>query len=237
MRPLFLLTLVLAPAALAWGQQPPPPPPAPAVQAASVTYAVESEQRDPARFSLAVDLVGHAVYQADEAPGEEGEPREPYRAEFEVSPATRDRIFGLAQATGYFEGDFEFRKHRIAQTGRKTLTYRDGMRTTSTTLNWSENKQIQQLIDIFESIALTQSLARRLALQRRFDKLGLDATLKRMEQLRRSNFLGELQAIAPLLRQIAADRGVMKLARDRANRLLDQVALSSSGAGPAATRP
>lgn len=218
-------------------QQPPPPPapaPAPASAPAIVSYAVASERRDPRQFSVQVDLVGHATYEAAESTGE-GEPAEPFRVEFDVSPSTRDRIFALTQGVDYFQGDFEFRKHAVADTGRKTLRYQDGARTSETTFNWSENKQIQQLTDIFESIALTQGLARKLAHLRRYDKLGLDAVLKRMEELRKANYLGELQAIAPLLRQIANDPGVMKLARDRARRLLDQVdaaALPPASASP-----
>jgi hypothetical protein len=195
---------------------------------------MESERRDPPQFSLSIDLLGHATYQTTDAPAADGEPPPPYHTEFEVSPATREKVFALAQAAEYFKGDFEFRKHKVADTGRKTLAYRDGLRHFSTTYNWSENKQIQQLTDLFESIALTQGYARRLVLLRRFDKLGLDAVLKRMEELHKRNFLGELQAIAPVLRQIAADPGVMKLARDRASRLAEQVA---AGPPASAVRP
>ena len=151
----------------------------------------------------------------------------PYRSEFDISPATRDRVFALAQVLDYFHGDFEFRKHAVADTGRKTFTYRDGMRQSATVFHWSENKQIQELTNLFESIALTQNFARRLAYLRRYDKLGLDSILKRMEELAHANYLGEMQAIAPALRQIAADPNVMHVARERAQRLLDQ-----SGAEP-----
>lgn len=228
--------LILAPA-IGRAQQAPPPPPvaAPAALPAIVSYSVASLRREPPQFSLTIDLLGHATYHAADAPSAQGEPPAPYEAEFEVSAATRDRVFALAQATEYFAGDFEFRKHAVADTGRKTLVYRDAQRQSSTTYNWSQNKHIQQLTDLFESIALTQGYARRLAFLRRFDKLGLDAVLKRMEELNQKNFLGELQAIAPVLRQIAADPGVMKLARDRAARLADQVA--APGLTLAAPRP
>lgn len=191
---------------------------------------MESARRDPPRFTLNIDLLGHAQYEAFESGEAGGDEQPPYRAQFEVSAATRDRIFAAAQKLHYFQGDYDFRKHAVADTGRKTLTYRDGVRNSSTSLNWSENKDMQQLVDTFESIALTQNYARRLAYLRRFDKLGLDALLKRMEEMQRAHYLGELQAAAPVLREIAGDKGVMKLARDRANRLLDQVAATTVGA-------
>jgi hypothetical protein len=213
-------------------QAPPPPPPAlPATAPASVTYAVDSANRDPARFSLTIDLVGHAVYTAEDAPAAadaDSQPAAPYRTEFDVAPATRDRIFAEAQALGHFHGDFEFRKHRVADTGKKTFTYRDGREESATVFHWSENKQLEELADLFESIALTQSLARRLLFLHRYDRLGIDAVLKRMEELAHANYLSELQSIAPTLRVIAADPNVMHVARERANRLLDQIAAASA---------
>jgi hypothetical protein len=213
---------------------PPPPPPVPAAAPAAVTYAVEAANRDPARFSLTIDLVGHAVYTAEDPPATPADadsaPAPPYRADFDVAPATRDRVFAAALALDHFHGDFEFRKHRIADTGKKTFTYRDGREQSSTVFHWSENKQLEELADLFESIALTQSLARRLVFLRRYDRLGIDAVLKRMEELARANYLSELQSIAPTLRQIAADPSVMHVARERANRLLDQIAAAAAPA-------
>jgi hypothetical protein len=208
---------------------------APAVAPARVSYAVEAENRDPARFSLTVDMLGHATYTAEDAPsgtkgaGEESQ-SPPYRTSFEVSPATRDRIFALAQALDYFHGDYEFRKHAVADTGRKTFRYSDGARQGETVVRWSENKQMQQLTDLCESISLTQSFGRRLLYLRRFDRLGLDAALRRMEELAKGNYLTELQAIAPVLRQVADDPNVMHVARQRANRLLDLAGATPAGA-------
>jgi len=119
---------------------------------ATVSYSVDSQNRDPARFTLTIDLLGRATYTAqDAAPADQDakddEPAAvsppPYRTQFDVSPATRDRIFALAQALDYFHGDFEFRKHAIADTGRKTFRYSDAMRQEQTVLHWSENKQMQ----------------------------------------------------------------------------------------------
>lgn len=238
MRPFAIAGWVACSLALSMAQQaaPPPPPALPAAAPAAVTYAVDSANRDPARFSLTIDLVGHAVYTAEDAPAASPDadsgPAPPYRTEFDVSPATRDRVFAGAQALDHFHGDFEFRKHRIADTGKKTFTYRDGREESATVFHWSENKQLQDLTDLCESIALTQSLARRLTFLRRYDRLGIDAVLKRMEELAHDNYLAELQAIAPTLRQIAVDPNVMHVARERANRLLDQIPAAAPGPAP-----
>src|SRR4051812_29728756 len=106
---LGMLGLVLVGGALA--QQPRSPEPAPDTQRATITYQVDSPQRDPARFSVTIDSLGHATYAAEDntadpsageqasspstAEGPEGGGA--YRVAFEVSPRTRDRIFALAQ--------------------------------------------------------------------------------------------------------------------------------------------
>jgi len=205
---------------------------------ATVSYSVESENRDPRRFSLSIDLLGHATYTAEEpAASDLGEQAaegtgaaQPYRVQFDVSPAIRDRVFALTQALEHFHGDFEFRKHSIADTGRKTFRYSDFQGEGETVFHWSENKQMQALTELFESVALTQNFGRRLLYLRRYDRLGLDATLKRMEELAKGNYLSELQAIAPVLRQVAGDASVMHVARERANRLLGLIAEAPAAA-------
>lgn len=238
----FWLTL----AAMAAAQGPPAPPPPPALpppSAATVGYEVDSTSRDPAKFSLTIDLVGHAVYTAEDKPDpnaatDDGTPAPPpYRVEFDVSPPTRERIFALAQQLDYFRGDYEFRKHRIADTGQKTLRYHDPTRDSATVFHWSENKEIQDISDIFESIALTQAMARKIQFLRRFDKLGLDDVLKRMEDLHRQNYLLEIQSIAPTLRLVANDPTVMHVVRERANRLLDQITAAQAAPPPTPPKP
>ncbi|MBI2677331.1 MAG: hypothetical protein HYX28_00965 [Candidatus Koribacter versatilis] len=220
---------------------PPPPGPGPAAQTASISFLLESAHRDPPRISLTIDLLGHATYVAEEAPTEAASAgpsapsasAAPYRVLFDIAPNTRDRIFALAQALDYFSRDFEFRKHRVADTGLRTFRYRDAVRQGTTAFHWSENKLIEELAGIFESIALTQDYARRLTYLRKYDKLGLDANLKRMEELEHAGFLGEIQAIAPTLRQIAADPTVMHVARERAQRFLDRLPPAEALASPA----
>lgn len=229
-------------AAMAAAQGPPAPPPPPAVTtpaSATVSYEVESVNRDPVKFSLSIDLVGHAVYAAEDKPdAKTGESDDdtgappPYRVEFDVSPETRERIFALAQQLEYFHGDYEFRKHKIADTGQRTLRYHDPTRDSATVFHWSENKQVQDISDIFESIALTQALARKIQFLRRFDKLGLEAVLKRMEELHKDNRLLEVQSIAPTLRLVVNDTSLMHVARERASRLLDQIAAQAQPPTP-----
>ena len=122
----------------------------------------------------------------------------------------------------------DFKKHRIADTGRKTLIYSGANGSHQTTYNWSENAAIQELTDIFQGISNTQEAAYELDRLRRYDRLGLNQQLERMEEMAKSGWLRELQVIAPLLEKLANDREIMHIARQRAQHLLQLTASPSN---------
>jgi hypothetical protein len=146
-----------------------------------------------------------------------------YYIAFTLSPFNLSRIFKLTQQANYFNGDFDYKKHRMANTGTKTLTYADPARHFETAYNWSENNAIDQLTRIFEGISNTLEHGRKLEYLHRYDRLGLEAELKAMEDAAQSHFLEEIQAIRPALESIAGDSAVMNIARQRARRLLNLV--------------
>ena len=146
---------------------------------------------------------------------------DPYWRTFTITGKIRDLIFSLAKAANYFDGDFDYTKHRIANSGAKTLGYTDGTRKFTTTYNWSENPGIQELTNLFQNISSTQEGGRRLLFLQRYDKLGLEAELKALQMLSHDNHLAEVESISPVLRAIIADRAVMHVTRQRAQKLLD----------------
>ena len=214
----------------------PPPDSAPALPV--VTFTQAFPQVEPAFFSLRIDSAGHALYESRREEGPPGLPQlgEPNRIEFQVSQATVLHIFELARSLDYFQGDWDFKKHRIADSGRKTLGYSDSARTHETTYNWSENRAIQELTEIFQGISNTQEAAHELDRLRRYDRLGLDQQLGHMEEMAKSGWLRELQVIAPLLEKLAADPEIMNIARQRAQRLL-RVAAAQASAPSRAKQP
>lgn len=189
----------------------------------AVTFTQAFPRAEPAYFSLRIDSAGHASYESRREEGEPDQPElgEPYRVQFAISQATTHRIFALAESLRYFDGDWDFKKHRIADTGRKTLLYTDSTRSHQTTYNWSENRAVQELTDIFQGISNTQEAAFELDRLRRYDRLGLNQQLERMEDLAKNGWLRELQVIAPLLEKLANDREIMHIARQRAQHLLE----------------
>jgi hypothetical protein len=155
-----------------------------------------------------------------------------FTLEFTLSAATRDKLFRLAKEANYFHGDFTYKKHAVSSTGKKTLTYADQARHFETTYDYTENKEIQEITNIFQGISNTIEHGRKLEYLRRFDKLGLEEELKGMESLEESNFLAELQLIAPTLESIANDPAILNIARQRARRLLAKIPSEAGGSQP-----
>jgi hypothetical protein len=188
----------------------------------TVTYTFDWPSIQPHHYSIAVDSTGRAAYESITAEGTatQSVDGDPYQVKFTVSEPTRSRIFEIAKQLNYFNGDFDFKRHKIAFSGTKTLAFAEGNKKFQTSFNWSENPAIQQLTELFTGIANTEEAGRRLEHLRRFDKLGLNQELARMEDLSKNRGLAEVQSITPILQQLASDPAVMNIARERAQRLL-----------------
>ena len=188
----------------------------------TITFDLLWEAATPQNYTITIESSGKAKYVSRNPTwppdGDDG-PVPDYQMEFTLSPASRDRLFTLARNNSYFNGNFEY-KHKVANTGRKTLTYADPARHFETVYNFSENKDIDEITKLFQGISNTIEHGRKLQFMRRFDKLSLDSELKGMEEMARSGYLAEIQIIAPILQNLANDTSVMHMARQRAQRLL-----------------
>ncbi|MFI5089973.1 MAG: hypothetical protein ACHP7P_07945 [Terriglobales bacterium] len=188
----------------------------------TVTFTFDWPSLEPHRYIIEVDSSGNAAYQSwtADSTAEPSGADDPYLLKFLVSPTARDRIFALTRQLKYFNGDFEYRKHRVAATGDKTLAYADPDRQFETRYNWSENPDIDELTALFQGISTTLESGRRLERLRRFERLGLDEELKNLEHLAVEHRASELQLVAPILVQLAQDPAVLNIARQRARHIL-----------------
>lgn len=189
----------------------------------TVTFDLVWEQATPQEFTIRTQADGPSSYLSRNPtkPVPEGEEKDPdYSIDFSMSAKDAAKIFKLAQEAKYFNGDFEYRAHRIANTGKKTLTYADESRHFQTVYNHSENKAIQELTSLFQGISSTIEFGRKLQFKHKYDKLGLEAELKAMEDAADNHNLAEIQVVSSILKDIADDSSVMNIARQRARRLL-----------------
>jgi hypothetical protein len=211
----FLLAL---PASLAmWGQDAQKGPALP-----TITFDRVWEAFKPQNVTITVQSTGSAKYISRNpftSPDQTGADPD-YMLDFTLSSRSQKKLFHDAREANYFNGDFSYKKHAVASTGKKTLTYADPARTFSTTFDYSENKAIQEITNLFSGISNTIEHGRKLVYLHRFDKLGLEDELKTMESAAESQNLAELEIIAPTLKSIADDTAVLNIARQRAKKLL-----------------
>jgi hypothetical protein len=195
--------------------------PARAADPATITFSLDFPNSDPERYSITVQSDGRAHYECLARISDESEDRETYQAEFTFTDAIRARIFDLAAQTHYFSGKIDSGNRKLAFTGAKKLIYKDGQRESSAAYNFSQLPAVQQLTTLFQSVSATLEFGRRLAHDRRYQKLALDDELKRMEDETRRGDLIELQAVRPVLQEIHDDASVMNVVRARAQRIMD----------------
>lgn len=214
----ILFFLVLPAALLLWGQQKTPLHPA----LATITFDRVWESYKPQNINITVQATGPAKYISRNpfTPPDPAGSDPDYTLDFTLSTRNQEKLFRDAREANYFNGDFSFKKHPVASTGKKTLTYGDPNRYFETTYDYSENRAIEEITNIFIGISNTIEYGRRLVFLHRFDKLGLEDELKGMEAAADSHNLAELQIIQPTLESIAGDASILNIARQRAKRLL-----------------
>jgi hypothetical protein len=185
-----------------------------------VIFTLDFPNSIPDHYMLVVASDGHATYDSTGKLTPEGEVPDPFHLEFEVSPPTAAKVFDLAARAKYFTGKVDSGKKNLASTGQKSLSYKDGTRSTRAEYNYSPMVPVQELTTLFQGLSTTLEFGRRLDFYHHYQKLALDDELKRMEEMTREGNLTEVQAVAPILQAIAADPTVVNVARARAQRLL-----------------
>ena len=219
-RPRIILLLLVA-----IGLGLPRPAQAQETAVSTVTFTLDFPNSDPEHYAITVASDGHSVYQSNGKLTDQSD-GDPFRLEFQMSEATRARIFDLAAQAHNFEGRVDSGLKNLAFTGTKTLAYKDGQKNTQATYNYSLVPPVKELTTLFQNLSTTLEFGRRLAFLRRYQKLALDDELKSMDQMAQDNNLAELSAVAPILQAIVKDTSVMRISRARAARLLERAGVS-----------
>lgn len=182
----------------------------------------------PPYYSITVDSAGHVTYRSSAKPENSDDA---YDLKFQFSDETRGNLFNYAKQADYFRGNYDYKRSRIAYTGTKTLRFHGDGKDHSTTYNWSDNLAIQSITKIFQNVSETIELGRIVADKYRFDKLGVDAEMKKLEEATKEDRTAELQAIQPILSKIAKDPSMMNITRRRAESLLAKISKTAKTGG------
>ena len=194
----------------------------------TIAFSFEFAGAIPGHYTLMLESTGRAAYwsdspaeenQAYQAPGKTATD-EPFVERLTISQSTADRIFDLAQKLNYFQGDFDYKKTRVANTGIKKLTYADPARRFETTYNWSQTVELMTLTRLLQAISSTLEFHRRIRHELRYQKLALDDELKQLQDAATHDDAAELQILAPTLQKIVKDTSLLHIVRRRAAELL-----------------
>lgn len=205
---------------------------APAASQPEVSFQFERQGLAVPRFILRIREDGSGSYQAEQAErassdtAMRGEAAQHIDRPVAISSATTEKIFRAARQADRFHTNCASKAKNIADTGTKTLTYTGPDGSGSCVYNFSENKYIVSLTDIFQGIAETLDEGRRLDFLHRYDRLGLDAEMNMLVQQVEEGQALEIGNIASTLAALAEDTALIQRVRLRAASMLQQVQAS-----------
>jgi hypothetical protein len=186
-----------------------------AADAPRVIYTKSFPGSVPAYVEIAVDKTGATVYKED--------PKDDHPLEFKLSEADAATIFGFADRLGHFTRPVESGL-KVAFMGAKTFRYEDGDGAAhEVKFNYSEDLDAKTLLDWFERISETERALIGLETAVRFDKLGVQDAILRIEVLRDQKRAVAEEQFLPLLDRVVKNESYLHMARSRAAALTESI--------------
>jgi hypothetical protein len=207
-----LIVVVLAAMAMLAAEAPP-----------RIVYTKSFAGSTPAFVSITVERDGRVVYQeaADD----------PNPIKLQLAPADADAIFAVVEKLDRFKRPLESGL-KVANMGQKTLRFEHGTQVHETKFNYTQDPDGALLADWFERVIETEQLFINLERTVRFDKLGVNQALLRLEAWwDRKRIVAEKQFL-PLLDRVRKNESYLHMARQRAAALAD----AFRGEAPKATQ-
>ena len=161
----------------------------------------------PPWVEITVERNGAGQYKED--------PKDEDPVKFQLSGADLSQIFGLADKLDHFSRPLESGL-KVANMGMKTFRYEADGHTGEVKFNYSEDADARALNDSFERITETERSLIDLETAVRFDKLGVQQAILRIEILRDQKRLVAPEQFLPLLDRVVKNESFLHIARDRA---------------------
>lgn len=184
---------------------------------ARVTYTRVLKGSTPESLAITVDANGKATYEGRRL----NEPCSP--KPFQLTPATWQRIFQLAEALRNFESiDLESHK-KVANLGLKTFIYEGNGESYQAQFNYTQRREAQELVDLFERISNVQQHVVLLEHAVKYDPLSLPQELLQIQIDLNKGALADPELLVPALETIAHNPRFLHLAQVRAQNILQRL--------------
>ena len=181
---------------------------------ARVVYSKSFPGSVPPFVEITIDKTGAALYKED------AKDEEPVK--FQLAASDTSQIFALADKLDHFSRPLESGL-KVANMGTKTFRYEGDGRPGEVKFNYSEDVDARSLADWFERIAETERSYIELERSVRFDKLGAQNAILRIEILRDQKRLVAQEQFLPLLDRVVKNESFLHIARDRAAGLAEGI--------------
>lgn len=200
--------------------------PAIAQTSARIVYTFQHPQLNPTKYTITIDETGAGHFSSQ--PGmtnvdyQDGVFPSPVDRDIHLDQKLRTDMFDYARAHAFFSGQCDRGRSGLAFTGNKTFSYNgaDGQGTCS--FVWASDPVLQRISDQLNAVAFTIEIGRRLEVEVRHDRLGLDSELEGLQDALKDQRAWDLPNIASDLQAIAENQQVMDRARKRALALLSR---------------
>ena len=179
-----------------------------------VSYTKSFPGSDPAYMGITVAKDGATTYRED---AKDDDPET-----FKLEPDMVQAIFDLADKLGHFKRPLESGL-KVAKTGDKTFRWENVGDASEVKFNYSLDENARLLQDWFERISESERAMISLRRAIRFDKLGVNDAVLRVDTAWAQKRLVGREQFLPLLDRIAKNESFVNIARERAARLADML--------------
>jgi hypothetical protein len=168
----------------------------------------------PPYVEITVDKSGAALYKED--------PKDDDPLKFQLAAADTSQMFALADKLDHFTRPLESGL-KVANMGQKTFRYEGDGKSGETKFNYSEDMDARALTEWFERIAETERSLIELERSVKFDKLGAQNAILRIEILKDQKRLVAPDQFLPMLDRVVKNESFLHIARDRAAGLAEWI--------------
>jgi len=141
----------------------------------------------------------------------------------QISQPLTHKMFDLAAQLHDFQGVNLDVRRRIADLGQKTFRYQNGSEIHEVSFNYTLNSTADQLLAIFEGLQRQELDFSDLERTLRYDHLGVNEIINRIQNDVKNRLLPEPQALLPALDQVAGDSDLLDIARQGARAIAEEI--------------
>jgi hypothetical protein len=181
----------------------------------TVEFTQEWWSLNPPQYKIRVDKIGNAHYHS--TPNSTEQNGEPYELDFNLSNATRDKIFNDLQTLNFLATPIA---DVPGDSGTHTIVYAYMETLHSASYHGTSNATAKQLTAVFQGISDTLETARRIDKAHKSKDPALADEMTRMLARAKAGELVELQLAVPVLQSITGDTSVSADIRSQAQTVL-----------------